>query len=173
MLLLQKRVYNILIREGANKSHQENNLPHGFFPSRSQEGCCSSSHLIPVQAEKKQEGREQCKMFPGNSTAVSFPAHWPEWDLGNTHVWKVAKKMGVEVAIQRSQSHCPARGLLLKRKYSSPYCLSHFRLRFLLLRAEKKILIVKRSKIFIPAYKILGESAPPSAFPIFSPFHSC
>lgn len=112
-------------------------------------------------------------MFPGNSTAVSFPAHWPEWDLGNTHVWKVAKKMGVEVAIQRSQSHCPARGLLLKRKYSSPYCLSHFRLRFLLLRAEKKILIVKRSKIFIPAYKILGESAPPSAFPIFSPFHSC
>lgn len=58
------RVYNILIGEGANRCDQEHNLPHGLFSSRSQDGCSSSSHLVPIQAERRRKGERSAKAFP-------------------------------------------------------------------------------------------------------------
>lgn len=49
----KKWMYNIFMGEGANRYDQEHYLSHGLFSSRSQDGCGSSSHLLPVQVEKK------------------------------------------------------------------------------------------------------------------------
>lgn len=59
----EKRVYDILIGEGANRCDQEHNLSHGFFPSRPQDGCCSSTLLIPIQAERNRKAESSMK-FP-------------------------------------------------------------------------------------------------------------
>lgn len=50
----------------------------------------------------------------------------------NIHVWRVAKKTGMELAMQMSQPHCPTSRLPVMRKYSSHYCLNYFKLTFLL-----------------------------------------
>lgn len=67
-----------------------------------------------------------------------MPAYWPKLNRIDTHMWKVAKTMGVELALQRSLPYSPASRVLFMIKDSAPYCSSHVKVTFLLSEKKKK-----------------------------------
>lgn len=109
-------LYNHIVRRGCTiflQGREQTDVirntiyPMAFFPQDHK--MASVAPAILSQCRQKEIGRQRAvRSFPRNSRPVLFLAHQPELDHMNTHVWKVAKKMAVKLAIQRSQPHCPA-----------------------------------------------------------------
>lgn len=137
-----------------------------FFPQGQHDGRCSSSHLALTHVERNRKGESSAKFC--QELQSSFISSSLARTRSHKHLYLECSEENEDWVIHPKES---ASESLVIRKYSFPYFLCHFELRFLLLSAEKKkFLMGKIYEIFAPAYKILSESAPHPAFPISSHF---